>query len=61
MFSLKRAWVRYYKKKKPKNNTKQNLPVIIISLSEEAGEKGRSVRIGEKVSTALAQNQVYIA
>lgn len=33
----------------------------MIALSEEAGEKGRSVRIRKKISTALAQVQLYIA
>lgn len=47
------------KKKKPPN---QNLPGVMIPLSEEAGEKGgRSVRIGEPLNTALAQDQMSIA
>lgn len=49
------------KKKKKEKNTKQNLPEIMISLSEEPGEKRKSVRIGETVSTALAQDQADIA
>lgn len=32
-----------------------------LSFRKKAGGKGRSVRTGETISTALAQDQVYIA